>query len=1182
MKIKRLDLKAYGHFTDCTIDFASDSPGLHIIYGPNEAGKSTTLRALRGLLYGIPMRTPDNFLHDYSKLKIGGHLENSDGKTLVFWRRKKNTGDLLNADDTLIEQDVLAEFLHGIEEPLFSALFAIDHETLVSGGRDILEQKGDIGQALFSAGAGLSSLHGVIERMEQECENLFKSGGSRPEINQAIRVYQDIKKEIRQLSLSSTAWKEQNDLFDAASRDLVQIEEKKTSLGVELERLRRLQRAIPNLVRRSTLKESLGALGDFSHLPQDFCEQLQDALGARKQIAKVLQDASSRQQDLQKKKEGTSFRQDVLDQSETIDDLHQRLGVQRQAAQDRPRINTDLIECRTEAATLLNQVAPSLDLAQTEKIKELLDRRTSILPLGNRFAGLDTALSQAKTRTNTLNDELTKIESQLESLDDVGDLRSLNAAVLAAQKAGDLDGGLRTLDRDISLRQANAETGLKRMGLWNGSHTELLALPLPSTVTLDAFVEKYRESNEALGKNKQDQREVQGELDRVSRDIDAIEKTGSVVTENLLIQARDQRDYGWQLIKRSWLNGETLETEICEYAESKDLPGAFERRLHEADEVSDQLRASADRVHQYASLRAERDKLEKQHRRLEEEAGHLTVQMAQGEQEWLTAWKGSQITPLSPKEMRGWLDQCQNVVRTLEESQQKQLEKQPLIEQRKQLVTALAAELTRLGQGKSFASAELSAALVYAEQIYAELKAIHERRNALLEDKRRNIKDLSHAADALQKAQTAMASWRQQWTFVLDGFGLPHDATVDEAANALDTLRICLDKSVEISGLERRLADIDQHALQFDTSVKALVRSVAPELALLPSDQAVAKLQAVVKEAEKAKSVLEKIEEDLAAVSEELRQARVSQQVTEDALVSLRALAGCDDEDSLLRIETSFQDYQAKHGEMSSVEQALLGIAEGVALDELEAQRQMVDPNQLPGQVAELTRQIQGELEPQIKLLSEKKGGAQSALQRMDGGADAAALEEKAQAALAKVRRLADRYLRVRLGSQLLKKEIERYRQENQDPILKAASRYFSDLTLGSFSGLRSDLDGQGNPILVGVCPDERTRTVEEMSSGTRDQLYLALRLATLEWRLEKHEPMPFVADDILVNFDDERSTATLKALAGLARKNQVLLLTHHQQIVETVESLGLPGHVVVHRLEGLAGYESSAPILPM
>lgn len=47
MRLKRLDLKAFGPFTDQTIEFNSEEPGLHIIFGPNEAGKSSSLRALK-------------------------------------------------------------------------------------------------------------------------------------------------------------------------------------------------------------------------------------------------------------------------------------------------------------------------------------------------------------------------------------------------------------------------------------------------------------------------------------------------------------------------------------------------------------------------------------------------------------------------------------------------------------------------------------------------------------------------------------------------------------------------------------------------------------------------------------------------------------------------------------------------------------------------------------------------------------------------------------------------------------------------------------------------------------------------------------------------------------------------------------------------------------------------------
>jgi len=79
---------------------------------------------------------------------------------------------------------------------------------------------------------------------------------------------------------------------------------------------------------------------------------------------------------------------------------------------------------------------------------------------------------------------------------------------------------------------------------------------------------------------------------------------------------------------------------------------------------------------------------------------------------------------------------------------------------------------------------------------------------------------------------------------------------------------------------------------------------------------------------------------------------------------------------------------------------------------------------------------------------------------------------------------------------------------------------------------------------------------VEAMSEGTRDQLYLALRLATLERYLAHAEPLPLVIDDILVNFDDERSRATLEVLAELSRRTQVILFTHHARLRDLAAGL--------------------------
>ena len=103
--------------------------------------------------------------------------------------------------------------------------------------------------------------------------------------------------------------------------------------------------------------------------------------------------------------------------------------------------------------------------------------------------------------------------------------------------------------------------------------------------------------------------------------------------------------------------------------------------------------------------------------------------------------------------------------------------------------------------------------------------------------------------------------------------------------------------------------------------------------------------------------------------------------------------------------------------------------------------------------------------------------------------------------------------------------------------------------------------------MLAGIRPDGERVHVEGMSNGTRDQLYLALRLASLEKYMESSEPMPFIVDDILVDFDDERSEAALNALAELAKKTQVILFTHHSRVVEQARKLGNKQHVHIYDL---------------
>lgn len=81
-------------------------------------------------------------------------------------------------------------------------------------------------------------------------------------------------------------------------------------------------------------------------------------------------------------------------------------------------------------------------------------------------------------------------------------------------------------------------------------------------------------------------------------------------------------------------------------------------------------------------------------------------------------------------------------------------------------------------------------------------------------------------------------------------------------------------------------------------------------------------------------------------------------------------------------------------------------------------------------------------------------------------------------------------------------------------------------------------------------------RSVSGMSDGTRDQLYLALRLAALELHLEQAMPLPFLADDLFINYDGERSKAGLETLATLSEQTQVIFLSHHDYLVPAVQEI--------------------------
>jgi uncharacterized protein YhaN len=155
--------------------------------------------------------------------------------------------------------------------------------------------------------------------------------------------------------------------------------------------------------------------------------------------------------------------------------------------------------------------------------------------------------------------------------------------------------------------------------------------------------------------------------------------------------------------------------------------------------------------------------------------------------------------------------------------------------------------------------------------------------------------------------------------------------------------------------------------------------------------------------------------------------------------------------------------------------------------------------------------------------------------------------------------------VRLELASGVLSRAIERLRDKSQGPVLVRAGAIFKALTLGNFEKLTVDLGDDDQPVLSGVRADGRETGVLGMSDGTRDQLYLALRIASLERLADSGDPLPLVLDDVLMSFDDDRARAALRVLADLAHRMQVLLFTHHERTVQLAREA--VGDLAVHAL---------------
>ena len=1171
MKVLQLNLIAFGPFAGRRLDFGRGE-GLHVVYGLNEAGKSTALRALRQMLFGFPARSSDNFLHPYHKMRIGGALEHSDGTVFRFTRRKGRIHTLRDGEDEAqLDDAVLDKFLGDVDADLFSTMFGIGHKDLVQGGEQIIRGGGNVGQALFAAGSGISALRKLRIDLQAEAEALFAPTASKRPINEAIVQLRANRNRMGELQLPGQAWQRHDKALRYAEARRKHLTQKLSRMQSEINRLERINEALPLIGRRTQLLDELREYADAVLLPESFSEQRAELSGELRLAQKERDLSVSRQDEISGELAALEVSENVLENAELIEQLILDLGSYRKASGDRIQLRVKHEHILGEARDILSGLRDDLTLEDAGSLRLKKTEIVRIRNLGARYERLKTRHESYRVEVPKLEHHVERAVKRLSAMDAPVDTEVLAHGVAKAEKFGALEDHCRTELDEIDSARRELELALKRQTLWPGSLEALEKLPLPSKETIDAYEDRFAIAEKNMAELKYRMGESADRLIGIEGRIKELKLEREVPTETDLREARRRREAGWKLVRNTLEkkkgNPEDAKHYIEAFESAENLFDAYETSVSHADDIADRLRREADQVAGMAKLLSEGETNRAHMARMKERIAEAERELSALREAWRGVWEVTGISPLPPKEMGGWVRDQRSILEQFSKINEKAARASALngeIQAHRAHMDGCLRSASQPGVDEKETLADL---IQRGRKVLDAQSKLGTERAKLGADLERLERESREARQRVAEIEHDLSRWQDEWRDAIRPLGLGGDSIPEQADAVIDELKTLFDKLREAGILKKRIHGIDRDAEVLRKKAVQVAERAAPELADLPADHIITELGVRLTRSRSAESARERLKRQQMQEMEKRRGADERIAGLTSDLEAMCGDAGCSRHGELAEAERRSAKRRGIESELGGLDERLLKLSAGTTVDDFVGETRKTEPDGIMGRLTELRGEIDT-LEGEKMRLDRTIGEEKNELSKMDGSAVAAELAEESQRILARLEADASGYVRRRLAGAVLTQAIERYREKYQGPVLKRTSDMFTRLTGGAFEGVRAEFDDQGNPVLAGVRPGGGDIVGPEgMSDGTADQLYLALRLASLETYLAHHEPMPFILDDILIQFDNERAAAALKVLEDVSKKTQVIFFTHHRHLVEMAERTLDGGMFRLHEL---------------
>ena len=1164
MRLTRLDLTRYGKFTDHVVDFGprpAGGPDLHLVYGPNEAGKSTLFNGWLDLLFGIPLQSGYNFLHPYPNMQIGAAIE-FGGQTREFIRRKRSQASLFDDRDQPVPDSALLAGLGGLDRDSYRTMFSLDDETLEKGGEDILASHGDLGELLFSASAGLSEFSDRLARIRAEAEEFYKYRARSGRLAELKSELAALKAERDRLDTQASEYARLTKAHDEARTRHAQASAERQLVRTRLDIVSSLLAALPRLGELESLLRQIEPLADLPDVAPDWREQIR---GLGNEDAALSASAAALAEDIKRlseERDAIGVDDQILALRTRMADLDRLRTRHDTAGEDLPerRLALGRIEGRIEQVLArLGRTGDTqadrllLDTARTAALRELIETRVS----------LDAQLMAAKKEIVEAKSAGDETRAQL--LEAGGDpaetAPSKRQGLLAAlsdtlTSLREQDHGLRrqAARRAIVPAREKYETRLRQLAPWQGDIAELHTMVPPSADALRGWKTEAEETARKLANCNDEIARLSQSLKRLEAEAEAVARTRALPSIEEAEALRTARDEAWARHKSKLDpdSAKTFEAAMAAYDTAADKRGNHQSEVAKLNETLVQI----------AILRADLDGAAASKAKLEATHTSLHGQIAAA----VTAMSPGLPADMAPDALSHWLDRRELAIEVDAELRAHLHDLETAENDRKAATERLARALKPLDAMAS-ADEEFETLFARAQDLLSRETGLEAQRQLLAAQDRM----LQKREQDLRAAEDELKAWMLAWKNACAGSWLGERDRVPTAAEVREMLPLIAELGVAIndrSSLADRIAKMERDQAAYAEALEA----IAHEAGIETRDVAVAgiarRLADRLAAAQTAKSRHDSVAGQIEAARARQR-AHAEKQAAhaQNKAGMLAALQAETLADAALRVDRALERTSLSRQAGQIREQ----IRQGLGLETFEdakAQLAAVEPESLKREKLELEARLET-LDSDVQELFAARQSAADALNAVGGDDAVARIEQQRQTTLLALSDGAERYLRLSAGILAMEQALSLYRERHRSSMMARASDAVRTISRGRYTGLASQTDhgrDKGRELLIALQNDGASKQAAEMSKGARFQLYLALRVAGFHEFAETRPTVPFIADDIMETFDDFRAEETFRLFSGMAEVGQVIYLTHHRHLCDIAKTV-CPG-VSIHQLE--------------